>query len=605
MLESAEETSAMASGVADSGVLVVVDAGVDDDAGSPALADAGVPPPPPPPPPVFGTGDDDAGSQFLTPGTFENLIFATGLGAYRADTAEDGERHGPGGTFADLDNDGFPDLVLCTGPNVPHALYRNVAADDGGRQFVHVPLEDDLGGGVGAVAADYDNDGDLDVFIGNYGTADRLYRNRFVEDGVLSLEDVTAATDPTPDDPDDEQAGVGTPRWNGQQLLQTMTAAWADVNRDGFPDLYVGTHNGSRDNPDVGDLPGQRNTLLLNGGDGTFTDVTDWANVGGWQSELGEHESSEQVFSSTNAVLFFDMNGDPWPDLLVSNKTWTLREVEAFYLNRGTDAEGNWLGFSFVSYDFPADGERVASLAMGVAAADHDNDGDIDLYFTDVSAPGLLEPDGMESGLPVYHRDRGMDPGYSWGAIWEDFDHDGWLDLHVSTNSGVRDQVYRSSGISRSTAARDWGLDQRRNARGTMAADFDRDGWLDLFVVNLSGTSSLYRNRIVEEIDPSERHWIALKLIGDPSLPGEYRSSRDALGARVFVTARVAPGEVVTMRRDVQSGGSNAASTSSLWLELGTGEATSVDVTVQWPSGRMSTLMDVPADGYRVIVETE
>jgi hypothetical protein len=71
------------------------------------------------------------------------------------------------------------------------------------------------------------------------------------------------------------------------------------------------------------------------------------------------------------------------------------------------------------------------------------------------------------------------------------------------------------------------------------------------------------------------------------------------------VTARVAPGEVVTMRRDVQSGGSNAASTSSLWLELGTGEATSVDVTVQWPSGRMSTLMDVPADGYRVIVETE
>ncbi|MDD9936563.1 MAG: CRTAC1 family protein [Myxococcales bacterium] len=568
--------------------------------------DAGMTPRPRPTPRPPPDDDVDAGPPVLDGTAFANAIFVTGLGGYRADTGETGERHGPGGVFADLDGDDYPDLVLVTGPGEPAQLFHNQEdPSTGERVFDNTPLPGTTGGGTGAVAADYDNDGDLDVFVTNYAAPDVLYRNRFVEDGVLSLEDVTASTDPTPD-VDDGQYGVGAPRWADGELLMSMTAAWADVDRDGFVDLYVGTHNGFVNNPDVGPQPGQRDTLFLNNGDGTFTDVTMAMGVPGWETESGEHQNTEQQFASTNAATFMDMNGDPWPDLLVTNKTWTSTDVEMWYINLGEDGEGNWLGFENVSYALPGAGQDVAPLAMGAAAADIDNDGDLDVVVTDFEDPVMLEQRGLVDDLPSMRRVSCCFAGYSWGAVFEDFDRDGLLDLHISTNSGRTDGYYEGPIGDSGSRASPLGLGQRRQSRGTMVADYDRDSWPDLFVVNLAGTSALFRNQLADHLeDAQDRRFLSLLLEGDPDLPGDHRSSRDAIGARVFVIADTHGTGLVTMRRDLQSGGSNATSSGSMWLRFGLGLAETADVTIQWPSGRMTTLMGVAADSHLRVTETD
>jgi hypothetical protein len=579
---------------------------IDEDAGMEAVLE---PPPPPshvPPPPGSGS-DDDGGTvdpPVLAPKPFVNAVFELGLGAYRADTGENGERHGPGGAFVDLDGDAYPELVLGTGDGSPNMLYRNVEGPGGTRRFVGEPLGGGVGGGVGAVAGDYDNDGDLDVFVANYDDDDVLYRNTLVEDGTLALVDVTDASDPTPENATDEQMGLRAAKLDGYVMDLSMSAAWGDVDRDGLLDLYVGTHNGHGQFPDEGLVPGQRNTLYLNNGDGTFTDVTEQAGVEGFETGGGAHTTSKQSYASTNAVHFMDMNGDPWPDLLVTNKTNVSTDKDMWYLNRGDDAEGNWLGFELISYRL-AGSSFLGTLTMGIASGDIDNDGDLDLAATDLPDPRVMVNEGLATDIPELARIDCCRAGFSWGVALEDFDRDGLLDVHVSTNSSRNDHFYLGPIGGTSNEAAEMGLNQRRQSRGTMVADYDRDGWPDLFVVNLSGSSAMFHNEMADFIDPTTHRFLALRLEGDPSLPGDYRSSRDAIGARIFVTADVAGEGPVTMRRDLQSGRGNATSSSSMWVRFGLGQASSADVTIQWPSGRMTTLDDVAADSFVEVLETE
>jgi len=330
------------------------------------------------------------------------------------------------------------------------------------------------------------------------------------------------------------------------------------------------------------------------------------AGVPGYETELGEYKNSEQEFASANAVSFMDLNGDAWPDLLVTNKTWTSTDVAMWYLNLGDDAEGNWLGFDSITYDMPDSLQRIADLPMGVAASDMDNDGDLDIVVTDFLDPVVLRNDGLLGGLPQFKRQDCCKAGYTWGVVLEDFDRNGYLDMHISTNGNLTDNYYTGPvepGVGNSASV--LGLGQRRQSRGTMVADYDRDGWPDLFVVNLAGTSALYRNQYALKVNPSERRFLAIRLHGDPSLAGPYKSTRDALGARVFVTAATNGATPVTMRRDLQSGGSNATSSGDMWLRFGVGVASTADVTIQWPSGRMTTLNGVAVDQYLTVTETE
>ena len=137
------------------------------------------------------------------------------------------------------------------------------------------------------------------------------------------------------------------------------------------------------------------------------------------------------------------------------------------------------------------------------------------------------------------------------------------------------------------------GLATQDNARGDISGDYNRDGLVDLLTIYpWSGDSALYENQS-DQVSPGY-NFLVLKLIGDPDLPGLFKSSRDAIGARVQIVAdldgdgQLEPGELLT--REVASGSSNAASTSSLELEFGLGLATSATATIHWPSGREMVL---------------
>ena len=554
-----------------------------------------------------------AGAQTL----FVDVTAGLGLGDYRA---ESGDGHGPGAVFADLD--GFPDLYLIRAWGRPNELYLNVSDGGAGRRFERA-VDDggagDPGDGTGAVAADYDNDGDLDLYVLNSDQPNVLFQNQIVPSGALGFVDVTASTDPTPGVTDD-QLGLANAVYKGVDLDNSLTAAWADVDRDGEPDLYVGNHNSfyTDEDPPEGPfaVPGRRDVFYMNNGDGTFTDATMTYGVTGFETESGEPETANQRFSSSNAVEFADLDNDGWPDLIVTNKVGGPDDRDMIYRNLGADGTGTWLGFEVVTYDLvPTFGDRTGG-AMGVDVGDPDRDGDLDLYFTDWSD---LEPgDGgandywinqlAETGVLGFEHSEEMPAQFSWGTQFQDFDNDSWLDLHVGVEYGAPDRLYRNLGgglmADEAPAA---GVDQTGNARGVVTADYDRDGWVDLLVVRtfVSQPSILYENRS-DEIVPGH-HFLTLRLVGRPGLPGTLRSTRDALGARVLVAGDFDGDGAVTanerLLREVVSGSSNAASTSSLELEFGVGLATEVAVRILWPSGRRTTAFNVAVDRFLVVDE--
>ncbi len=227
---------------------------------------------------------------------FANVTAVNGLAGHPGGS---GEFHAGGAVFTDLNNDGYADLYAPSGSvftgGLVNQLFVNVPDGSGGRTFTRVANDGGAGGASpatnGAVAADFDNDGDLDLYVINFRADNVLYKNMWVEDHPtggdpteLRFVDVTALTDPTPDNPaGDTQHGLAfatfqnpDPFFGNDRLDGSLAAAWADVNRDGLIDLYVGNWDGTNGDPGTardGQL-GERDTLYLNNGDGTFTDVT-------------------------------------------------------------------------------------------------------------------------------------------------------------------------------------------------------------------------------------------------------------------------------------------------------------------------------------------
>ena len=245
---------------------------------------------------------------------------------------------------------------------------------------------------------------------------------------------------------------------------------------------------------------------------------------------------------------------------------------------------------------------------MGVDVADVDNDGDLDAYITDWSDPVVPTSPGLNDlwlntlhdaasfgfelavdAAPSYHAPAKL----SWGAQFQDFDNDGWQDLHVTTSFPFRDYLYMNTGAGFVERAVELGVDRdRREARGSMAADYDRDGRVDLLVINIDGLASgMMRNEIARAA--SEHGFVNIKLVGDAQAATPMRSTRDAIGATVIVSADLdADGRLEPFERQtkvVTSGSSNAASTSSLELEFGLGLAATAEAQVRWPSGLVST----------------
>jgi hypothetical protein len=501
----------------------------------------------------------------------------------------------PGVALFDFDNDGDLDVYLVQGhpldapnhdPALRGRLYRNDLVTDGRSgplKFTDVTAASGIAAvayGLGVAAADVDNDGDVDLYLTNFGGC-QLYRNN--GDGTFT--DVTAQS--------------GTANRPGF----AVSAAFFDYDRDGWLDLYVGNNvnypgldreticpnpAGARDYCPPQIYGGLRDRLYHNDGDGRFTDVSAKA--------LPGLKASPALGVSTA-----DFNGDGWIDVYVANDG----EDNMLWVNQkdGTFRETALAGGAAVT----AEGKAEAS--MGVDAGDFDNDGDDDLVMTELTGQGFNLYVNEGGGR---FRDRGAASGLGpastpytgWGIAWFDFDNDGWLDAfsangtiielegheHVAFPYDQRRLLFQNLGNGRFANVTDKAgaaFTSSDSGRGAAFGDVDNDGDMDILVGNDAGPARLLINSI-----GNRRHWIGLRLVGQAG-------RRDMLGARVGVTTT----DGRTLWRRVRSDGSYASANDPRVLIGLADQGAPVRAQVQWPDGRTEELSGLAVDRWHTVVQ--
>jgi hypothetical protein len=444
----------------------------------------------------------------------------------------------------DYDGDGWLDLYVVAGDVGANRLFRN--RGDGTFQDVAAAAGVALTGllGCGPAFADWDGDGDQDLFVGGIEKSPKckLFRN----EGDGTFTDVTAAS------------GMATGH-------DTFSASFGDYDRDGDLDLAT-THWGVNRS-----LSPQH--LWRNNGNGTFTPV---------DAAAGLTDFGTLPLDFSFAAIFADVNDDGWPDLLFASDFNTSR----IWIN---DGDGTFTLSPTTLTD---------ENAMGSAVADYDNDGDLDWFVSCIWDPNQPTSRLLNTGNRLYRNDggatfvnatdaAGVRLGYwGWAASFADLDNDGWLDLyHVNgwyhpTFVADPARLYHNDGdgtfTERATAL---GAAHPGQGRGLVCFDYDRDGDLDLFLANNSQGPVLYRND-----GGNAQHWLDVRL-------RDSTRNREAVGARIRVTAGAQ-----TQLREVRVG-SNFVSQDPAEAHFGLGAATAADlVEITWPDGAVTTLQDVAAD---------
>lgn len=472
---------------------------------------------------------------------------------------------GSGAALFDYDNDGDLDVYLLQGGSLQtggksNRLFVNELVPTGKLHFHEQTLAaglGDAGYGMGAAVGDIDNDGDADLYVTNVG-ANSLWRNN--GDGTFT--ETTAAAD--------RRMGA----WS-------TSAAFADYDRDGDLDLFVANyvafsignnvpctgHAGQRDYCDPLAYAPAADVLWRNEGSGEFVDVTAASGM-------------DATFANGLGVTAADFNADGWPDFYVAND----KTPNHLWLNQG---DGSFVEDGLISGSaYNADGTAEAS--MGVSAGDFDNDGDPDLFMTHLGAETntLYRNDGSGNFIDISDMSRLSiaSLGFTgFGTAWFDIDHDGYLDL-FSANGAVqiepsqagdsypyrqRNQLFLNLAGQR-FEARDGGpaLQVAEVSRGAAFGDIDNDGDVDIVVTNNNGPLRLLRNDY-----SNDRAWLALSLRGTVS-------NRDAVGARV---ALLQAGKPVLWRRAHTDG--SYLSASDKRVQFGLGEFVIDAVRVHWPAG--------------------
>ena len=467
-----------------------------------------------------------------------------------------------GQAWGDYDRDGWLDLYV-TGNLDPNVLYRNnqdgsFSVSDFSQQL---SLPDVPSGGV--VWADYDNDGWLDLYVVNYG-ANRLFRN----EAGAGFSDVTLA------------AGVG-------DTGKGTSAAFGDYNRDGWLDLYV-TNWSCFPECDPVDFAAQQDRLYLNNRDGSFTDVTGALTYG-------------LTLGAGFAPGFLDYDGDGDLDIYVVNDKLQNEIGNVLWRNDGAGC-GHWC-WTNVSTETGTD---LMINGMGLDASDYDNDGDLDLYITDmVYQMHLLMNDGAGSfrnrarstGSAI---NMGPDEGVGWGAAFFDFDNDGWQDLYVATTqyfqtfpelevsfmNPLPDALFRNNRHrSFIDLSQQSGIDAPRATLGVAYADYDRDGDLDLVTGNWNSGYRLYQNQ-----GNDNNRWLAVSLRGGGDV------NRDAVGSVVYLDTGDGAPQMQTVKIGSGLGGNNQPA-----LHFGLGAAATADLRVVWSNGVECSFQSLPANQYLVL----
>jgi hypothetical protein len=445
-------------------------------------------------------------------------------------------------------------------------------------------------GGLNALHADYDNDGDADVlllrgaWLGEAGKfPNSLLRNR----GDGTFEDVTFA------------AGLAS-------FHPTQAAGWADYDVDGDLDLFVGNERNSAQGPS------HPSELFRNDGDGTFTEVA--ASVG------------IALDAFVKGATWGDVNNDGLPDLYVS----VFQGDNRLYVNRGRDARGGWrfeeraaaagvtrplASFPTWFWDFDNDGwDDLLVLSYDLVAPLHES-----VAREYLGLPLAAERDGRAVALEASRLYRNRGDGtfedvsaraglegraiFAMGSNYGDLDNDGWLDAYVGTGnpdlrSVVPNRMFRNVGGTRlEEVTLPGGFGHIQKGHATAFADLDRDGDQDVYAV-IGGAYQGDRATSVLFANPGwpGTHWLSLELEG-------RTANRSAIGARVEVEVADAGGATRTIRRTVGTGGSFGA--GSLRLHVGLGRAAAVRaVRVQWPDStrtRSAYSNLAPDRAYRIV----
>jgi len=496
------------------------------------------------------------------------------------------ETMGSGVAFLDFDGDGRQDLLFVDSTRLPGgttpegnpALYRNL----GEGRFEDVTRAVGLTAGlygIGVTSADYDNDGDADVYLTGWGP-NLLFRN---DGGRFS--DVTA------------QAGVGAPGFS-------TSATWLDYDGDGQLDLFVANYVRWSPEEDLfctldgqsksyctpESYPGQSPTLYRNDGDGGFQDVT---------AQAGLSDPTSKALG----VAVIDFDDDGHPDLFVANDT----QPDKLYRNRGDGSFEDVAMLAGVAFSE----EGKARAGMGVDAADYDASGRASLVVGNFSNEMIALFHNEGTGLfideaPVSDLGRASLQTLTFACFFFDYDLDGWLDIFAS-NGHVADDIQavqpRVSHAQAPHLFRNIGgqgfedvaprlgeaLSRPAVGRGAAYGDYDGDGDLDLVLMENGGPARLLRN---EGGERSSR--LRVSLVGGGS-------NRDGIGSRVTLRSEGRP-EAWRMVKT----GSSYASQSELPLTFGLGGFEgSVTLEVRWPGGRTERLPDVAVNRAVTIREGE
>ena len=504
---------------------------------------------------------------------------------------------GAGAALLDFDNDGDLDVYLIQGTLLNpekklsnakfpppqswqpgNRLFRNELIPSGKLTFTDVTSQAAVGAvgyGMGAATGDFDNDGNVDLYLTNFGS-NVLFRNN----GNGSFSDVTRA------------AGVDDPRWS-------TSAAFLDYDRDGDLDLFICNYvdftvKGNKQcltaagEPDYcapaayHAVPSRlfRNEFKQTG-QARFTDVTQPSGVGA-------------SFGPGLGVTCADFNGDGWIDIYAANDG----AANLLWLNQGN---GKFVESGLMAgAAYAADG--AARAGMGVTAGDFDNDGDEDLLVTNLTQQGstLYRNDGRGQFDDATIEFNLAQPSFlstGFGTAWFDYDNDGWLDLFAANGavtllSGLRGQPYpfqqrnqlfhneAGQRFRETTAAGGPALQLAEVSRAAAFGDLDNDGDVDVLVTNNNGPVRLLLNQAERKL-----HWLAVKLVGTID-------NRDGLGARVALLRKNAPVRWARIHTD----GSYLAA-SDPRAHFGLGAETAVEaVGVIWPNGNRERWTNLKAD---------